>query len=423
MKILRESRAKGKWLSETQLKESFYNISEKCSSGLLYYNSASGAIVIIEYPLSMFHLLTLDEIRVLFENGFLVEKNMDEFQKYLSYISFYPKKNTNYFTIIPTTACNARCFYCYEEKYCKKSISGPIHDKVVDYLTKQINGQKEFVLDWYGGEPLLCIKEIDQIILDLKERNDLSEKKWYSSITTNGTLFDSDLVNHAVKDWHLNYASITIDGIEEEHNIRKNINLDGQNAFKNTYNAIIMLLNAGVYVNLRIHLDNKNKESFPIIIKEISDFFAYDNFHLFPTFLFPPEFEMPDSYIKDYQKEELFYNIYKELFNSEYRTNILSEFPWPKNQNCFATKENTIVIAPDGSLHSCVQEFSPSDKYPDKKFCDYSSYCIECRKCRFFPICLCGCIHNHNLVGTVRTPCVRNKYIIHPLLKLLSEQI
>lgn len=57
-----------------------------------------------------------------------------------------------------------------------------------------------------------------------------------------------------------------------------------------------------------------------------------------------------------------------------------------------------------------------------RKFADYSQYCIECRSCRYFPICLGGCIHNRSLKGTVRTPCVRNRFVIHPLLKILLER-
>ena len=214
---------------------------------------------------------------------------------------------------------------------------------------------------------------------------------------------------------------ITIDGTEEDHNFRKNVFLGGKSAFAETYKAITFLLKAGVYVNLRIHLDNQNKNSFPKIVRSINEFFEFDNFHLFPTFLFPPEFSMEENYIKDSQKEELFYNVFSVLKESSYKQTIVESFPWPKIQNCFATKENTIVISPDGSLHSCVQEFLSDDLNSNDKFCNYSQYCKECKNCKFFPICLGGCIHNRSIKGTVRTPCVRNKFVVHPLLQLLVE--
>ena len=108
------------------------------------------------------------------------------------------------------------------------------------------------------------------------------------------------------------------------------------------------------------------------------------------------------------------------MIAASYFTSIVEAFPFPKTQNCFATKSNTVVISPDASIHACVQEFEENSN--DDKFVDYSYYCEECKKCKFFPLCLGGCIHNRALVGTVRTPCVRNRFVIHPLLRILLEK-
>lgn len=421
MQILRGSKTKVEWLENMDYKNSVYNITETGQSITAIYNTASGAVAMVENDLINNFSFSVHDIKKLVENGFLVPKYSDEFEKYFSNIRFSPKNSINFFTIIPTTCCNAKCFYCYEEDYCKQSINSQAHISIVNYLVKEIENKEEFVLDWYGGEPLLCAREIDHIITDLSRIVDLSQKRWTSSITTNATLFDEELVKHAINKWNLNAAYITIDGTEEDHNFRKNVFLGGKSAFAETYKAITFLLNAGVYVNLRIHLDNQNKNSFPEIIGSINEFFEFDNFHLFPTFLFPPEFSMEENYIKDFQKEELFYNVFSVLKESSYKQTIVESFPWPKIQNCFATKENTIVISPDGSLHSCVQEFLSDDLNSNDKFCNYSQYCKECKNCKFFPICLGGCIHNRSIKGTVRTPCVRNKFVVHPLLQLLVE--
>lgn len=420
MRILCESQEKENWFPKSQYQWSFYNISELDNKNTAVYNTASGAVAVMETAVFDNQDFKESFKKELVENGFLVPCGVDEFRKYYDKLHFFRKKQANFFTIIPTTGCNAHCFYCYEEGYCKQTIHPVSHKKIVDYLVSNIADTKELVLDWYGGEPLLCVQEIDQIIRELEQRVDLSRKNWVSSITTNATLFTPELVKHAVACWHLDSVHITIDGTEKEHNIRKNVLLHGESAFAKTMAAIHLLLEAGVYVNLRIHLDNNNRKSFPEIMQSLSEFFLYDRFHLFPTFLFPPETEMPETYITDAQKEQLFYEVFKEVLDSPYALTISDAFPSPKVQNCFATKSNTIVIAPDASLHSCVQEFSESGN--DMKFEDYSAYCKECRSCQYFPICLGGCIHNRSLSNTVRTPCVRNRFIIHPLLKILLEQ-
>ena len=153
----------------------------------------------------------------------------------------------------------------------------------------------------------------------------------------------------------------------------------------------------------------------------VEPFFEFKNFNLFPTFLFPKEFYINKTYICDDDKEELFYNVFKILNETGY-SNLVDSFPYPKTCGCFATKSDTVVIAPNGSLHSCIQEFSNLEDWEnDEKFLEYPSNIECCKECKYFPICLGGCIHNRYLQGTVRTPCVRNRYIIRPLLKLMSE--
>ena len=252
--------------------------------------------------------------------------------------------------------------------------------------------------------------------------NKLKNNNWSSSITTNGTLLTKNLISHMTNKWHLESAHITIDGVEEEHNRRKNVSLNGESAFKKTHDGILELLKSGVYVNLRIHLDNHNKDSFSKILDSISDLMQFDNLHLFPTYLFPPEHEMADSYIKDFEKEDFFYDVFKALLNSNNKITLKDLFPKAKFNGCLASKSNAVVIAPDGTTHACVQDFSSVDKNDTEKYHNFKYALEECKECPFLPICLGGCLYNRNLSNTMRTPCVRNRFVVKPLLKLLLEK-
>ena len=423
IKILREAKKECEYNNDAEYKFSFYNISERNIDTIALFNVASGALATFDSNRIENYSFSDKEIETLVKNGFLVDKKLNEFMNYVFDVEFSKKESINYFTIIPTTKCNAKCFYCYEEDYVKQTMSEDTQLSVVEYLKDNIMKEDSFTLDWYGGEPLLCVNIIDRIIEKLSKKVDLDDKNWDSSITTNAILFDDKLIEHAVKVWHLSTAHITIDGTEEQHNQCKNVMVEG-GAYQRTISAISLLLRYGVYVNLRIHLDNNNKGDFSKIISRLSPFFSYKNFHLFPTFLFPPEFEMNERYIVDGEKEKLFYDVYSALKMSGYHSSLLDYFPWPKKQNCFATRGNTILISPDGRLHSCVQEFT--DNYAledDKKFYDYERIYVDCNGCLYFPICLGGCIHNRSISKTVRTPCVRNRYTIKPLLKLLLQSI
>ena len=400
---------------------SFYNFYYTEAGCNYVYNTATGAILRTFHSFDHFETFAEPLKGLLVQNGFFVNEEDNEFDNYFFKIPHANKSHPNFFTIVLTTVCNAKCFYCYEESYRKKTISDKEILSIADYLITNIKKNNSFVLDFYGGEPLLCEKQIDKIINLIKQQIDLSTISWESSITTNATLFDSRLICKAVNNWNLKTAHITIDGIESDHNKRKNIDLNGKSAFQTTLNAISKLLNSGVYVNLRIHLDNDNKKDFMDILKSLEPI-LHNNLHLFPTFLFPPEHETSDSYISEEQKEDLFYHVFECLINYSKKFNIISCFPEPKQYGCFATKPNTVVIAPDGSLHSCVQEFESTENwYENEKFFDFQNSVSKCSNCKFFPICIGGCIHNHYLVETARIPCVRNRYVIKPLLKLLAR--
>lgn len=420
MKLVREGIKRIELDNVTQFKESKYNISLSFNDKTAIFNAASGSVVVLCNSELIAGGLPFDNERLI-QNGFIVPAEMDEFSEFISEIKIAHKGTPSYFTIIPTTACNARCFYCYEDGYCKQSFDEKIIAKVINYLSENINPNSKCILDWFGGEPLLAHHVIDEIIDSLKKKNKL-QNNWASSITTNGTLFSKQLINHAISDWHLESAHITIDGTKNDHNKRKNVRSYEINAFQRTVNCIKELLQSGVYVNLRIHLDNDNKDSFCFILEEISELFSFGNLHLFPTYLFPPENKMPENYITDDKKEELFYKVFDSLLESGYTVNIEELFPMPKKGGCFATKDNTIVIAPDGSLHSCVQDFTPTDEHASTKYSDYGYALKECRECSYLPICLGGCLYNRNLVNTVRTPCVRNRFTVIPLLKLIIER-
>lgn len=420
VQIVRKGAASYEWNPMTTYVASMYNISITRSRKTAIFNSASGAVVIIDGE-SIDNSIEPYQNQKLVENGILVPSGINEYQNYLLKIKISDRKKPSFFTIIPTTCCNARCFYCYEEEYAKRTINKQTISKAIDYIAQHIDSETDCVLDWYGGEPLLSRNVIDQIIKELKSRKKLCSR-WSSSITTNGILFSDEMVYHATNEWNLRSAFITIDGTEKEHNKRKNVYLDGESAFKKTISGVSSLLKAGIYVNLRIHLDNDNKTIVPSILEEISFLFEFDNLHLFPTYLFPPEHAMPEGYIRENEKEQFFYDVFKAVLMSGYKATIDQLFPLPRVNGCFATKENTIVISPDGDLHSCVQGFSISPKRPEVIFGEFKKALTECRDCRYFPICIGGCLYNRTLENSVRTPCVRNRYIVKPLLELLLEE-
>jgi uncharacterized protein len=98
-----------------------------------------------------------------------------------------------FFHVILTTQCNLKCEYCYGEAL--DDIDSDFLESQVDYslpakikydtdaLARFCEADPDCVLTFYGGEPLLCIDEIKQIMDRVKAKHFM--------IQTNGLLLDS----------------------------------------------------------------------------------------------------------------------------------------------------------------------------------------------------------------------------------------
>ena len=62
-----------------------------------------------------------------------------------------------HFQIVPTTLCNARCFYCYENDCMFETMQTSVVEATIDFIKKYIvdNPDDNYSIDWFGGEPML----------------------------------------------------------------------------------------------------------------------------------------------------------------------------------------------------------------------------------------------------------------------------
>jgi uncharacterized protein len=175
-----------------------------------------------------------------------------------------------FFHVILTGECNSQCRYCFGEAM--EDVDEDFSGLMVDYeLPRKINynisvldkfcrQDSECVLTFYGGEPLLCIDEIKQIM------NHVSAKRFM--IQTNGLLLDRlerDYVNR------FDTILVSIDGDEAltdyyrgEGTFRKvisNLKLITQNGFRGELIARMTVMEqTDIYRQVKWLVDN---EEFP----------------------------------------------------------------------------------------------------------------------------------------------------------------
>lgn len=130
-----------------------------------------------------------------------------------------------------TDACNLCCSYCYQINKGNHKMSLEIAQKFIDILLANDKNTQQYIdtracdaiiLEFIGGEPLLEVELIDQIIeYFLKraiEENHPWQYNWRISISSNGTLYFKPEVQKFLKKWKNNLSfNISIDGNKELH--------------------------------------------------------------------------------------------------------------------------------------------------------------------------------------------------------------
>ena len=113
--------------------------------------------------------------------------------------------------------CNLACRYCYCAKsnpvHCQKLMPVEVARKAVDFLFAQKS--HDLNITYFGGEPLLNKKVLDDIMAYSKQCNHDHARKVSYSLTTNATLLDGKTIDYIVKD---NFGlMVSLDGPKELH--------------------------------------------------------------------------------------------------------------------------------------------------------------------------------------------------------------
>lgn len=212
----------------------------------------------------------------LIEHWFLVPDTENEFERVKKLLAYYPSLNDtsrgiNIYSIFTTTKCNARCFYCYENKHKREDMTLETADNVEKFMVEHRKNEK-LILTWYGGEPLLNVGIIDYICERLGKLGIEFESEMHSNLY----LLDENMVKRAVDSWHLNIARLTIDGMNEIYKKTKNYIDCSKNPLARVVDNIDMLLDKGIRIQIRLHLDEYNYSDIEQLVDFLCEQYAYN---------------------------------------------------------------------------------------------------------------------------------------------------
>lgn len=356
----------------------------------------------------------------LISNEFNEKKFVDEIKSFLKLIN-NNKKGIKQFIILPTTACNARCYYCYELGRKKVSMDLKTALDVAKYIID--NAQEKIEIEWFGGEPLCNYGAIDVICEELKKNN----INFSSIMVSNAYLFDETLIKKAKNDWHIRSIQITIDGSEEIYNKTKAYVYHGVNAYQRVLNNIELLLKENIHVEIRLNMDRNNVDDLNTLCESlINRFNNYKNFNIYTVLLRDFGFNINEFENKDLALDA-YENLQNKLFKMGYGAKKYINNKIQVNQ-CMADCDESIVILPDGRLGKCEHESEDNligSIYDDKKDLNMLNVWKEtieidyCKECLFYPDCikLKKCAWNKDGCDEYS----RKEMTINLKLKLLNE--
>ena len=373
-----------------------YCVEKELADGVLIFNSLTKELL----------LLTQDEYASRFdsqylrEHWFVVPKDTDERElsdmvRWVLTAQQPPKKNITGYTIFTTTDCNARCFYCFElgKKYINMSQDTAF--KVAQYIKSHCGGEK-ITLHWFGGEPLYNAEVIDIICQELRD----SGIEYTSKMISNAYLFDDVTVKKAVDLWNLESVQITLDGTEKIYNKIKAYIYKNTNAYKIVLNNIQNLIDASVFVHIRLNMDLYNAEDLLQLVQELSlKFGNHKKIRVYAHHIFKAGEAMSDIHSQEewQRRDDAMIRLENAISvgGLSYRSGISKRVCL---NHCMADSGNDITILPDGNIGLCEHHLDSEfighieqdgfDMIAVESWKEASPPISECDTCFNYPDCI-----------------------------------
>ena len=365
-----------------------YVVQQPVTDGLLLYNTLTCSMVLLQPD----EAADLTAQRELIDRWFLVPEDHDDqklchqIRQMAALLKPAAKAITGY-TILTTTGCNARCFYCFEKGSKPVTMTSETASKVVRYIVAH-RGSETVHISWFGGEPLVNAKAIDQICTELSQQG----VPFRSGMISNGYLFDAEMAQRAKDLWQLQLVQITLDGTAQTYNRVKDYVYQGVNAFERVLQNIGLLTGTGIHTRIRLNVSKHNIGEMAELVELLHQRFGADErLSVYSAGLLDEEHNA-ELFARRMQLEQQIaaYGFARKLYDL------------PKDIRldcCMADDDGSrVVIAPDGHLGKCHhyldREFFghiDSEERNEailRKFKERRADIEACATCFYYPQCI-----------------------------------
>ncbi len=315
-----------------------------------------------------------------------------------------------------THDCNLRCRYCYAGEKFKKSMDLETAKKIVDFAFRNLKKEEEINFSFFGGEPLLRLSLIKEIISYIESRGFLNPVTY--NITTNGTLINDEILEF-VKEKRIRLC-VSIDGPSFIH--------DKNRVDKNERGTLALIMKNMKKVREKLDFYQVNAVFSPgnvTYLKDIVEFFLDNgirNIHLNPNInaKWPKEIfsvisksykDVADIYIREYKENRAL-----SINMIDSKVILFFKGGYGKEDRC-SMGEREFGFAPSGNVYPC-ERLIGDDSNEELRMgnihtginpfirCKIASKSSmkksECLSCELRDYCMhwCGCT-NYNMTGDV----------------------
>ena len=404
---------------------------EDGTGSYILFNMLSGSLAVFNsetYARFVNYELTEKEIEECVKRRFLISPEEDELAKINgSRIDGIHMSNGKNFRIWTTSACNARCYYCFEKGMSHCNMNMETAKATVDFICSCLSPEDEVLIEWFGGEPLINTEVIDYITDALDAFcADKNIKVSYAMIS-NGSLIDEALAQKISNDWHIKSIQITLDGMGSDYDNAKNYYNKTKYNFDSVINSIHLLNENNVHVGIRLNYDTHNYQSLVSLINFLSEEFDHSKVSCYVYPVWTSLLSDNDQFVSQSKADEQYFNLLKLIIELKMGTvQKVLRLGFRKHQ-CHACHEYGFSILPDGKLGKCDETFNQVignvwDGIVDNETYSYwTSHDLEeeCINCKYLPMCQGGCRSSrfNNM-----PKCFAHKTILPQILKWIVEQ-
>lgn len=343
----------------------------------------------------------------LINNDFLIEKATDEKKEFLKELDKCMKNNKHFTVhILPTTACNFNCPYCYQSGIERDFfLNDEILKKTIKYIKGYLKGKdiNEATLVIHGGEPTVnwssVVKLLPMMDKIFKERN----IKYRTQIVSNGYNLTPEKADLLSK-YNWQRFQVTVDGPPESHNKRRVLRNGGETFDRIIDNIRYVIDNKKIEkVSLRINYDKGNIDKIPEFLEYIARNFDRDRIILSLGFISKTVDDTDaNKYVSEYgiKKSEMtkyYLPLFKKAVELGFKMSNLFMF----TGMCTSKLDNALVISSNGDIFKCLSgvgrdEFVEgkvdSERYdlPNYLYPELYEQCLD-KGCPYLPLCHTGC--------------------------------